>query len=80
MATGGGLGGLVTALLPLLGIATILKARRRRKSGQPEPVDEDLERRKAATQESERRMRAYLAQHRPDSYVADMDDEQEKTQ
>ena len=61
MATGTGLGGLVTALLPLVGLVSIMKARRRRKSGQSERVDDDFEKRKAATLESERRMKAYLA-------------------
>lgn len=61
MATGTGLGGLVTALLPLVGLVSIMKARRRRKSGQSEQVDDDFEKRKAATLESERRMKAYLA-------------------
>lgn len=60
MATGAGLGSLVTALLPLIGLVTILKARRGRKSGAP-VVDEDFEARQAAAAESERRMAAYLA-------------------
>ena len=37
MATGAGLGGLVSAILPLVGIVTILKGRSRRKRGLPEP-------------------------------------------
>lgn len=61
MATGAGLGGLVSAILPLVGIVTMLRNRSRRKSGLPEPVDQDFETRRAATQESERRMAAYLA-------------------
>ncbi|MDZ4088962.1 MAG: hypothetical protein U1E69_19395 [Tabrizicola sp.] len=60
MPAGAGLGGLVGVLLPLVGIATILKARAARKRGEP-PVDEDFEKRQAATLESERRMAAYLA-------------------
>lgn len=60
MPAGAGLGGLVTVLLPLVGIATILKARAARKRGEP-PADEDFEKRQAATLESERRMAAYLA-------------------
>ncbi len=60
MATGAGLGGLVTALLPLIGVITILKARSRRKGGAP-VVDEDFEARQAAARESERCMAAYLA-------------------
>ncbi|MBL9048523.1 MAG: hypothetical protein JNK19_00235 [Tabrizicola sp.] len=61
MPTGAGLGGLVTAVLPLVGLATVLKARAKRKRGAPEPVDEEFEKRRAATLESERRMAAYLA-------------------
>jgi hypothetical protein len=61
MATGAGLAGLVTAVLPLIGLVTILKARSRRKRGTPEPVDQDFEARRAAAQESEMRMAAYLA-------------------
>lgn len=77
MATGAGLGGLMTALVPLVGLATILKARYRRKRGVPEPVDEDFEKRHAATRESERRMAAYLAQRSAGSYHSADDDEQE---
>jgi hypothetical protein len=61
MVTGAGLGGLVTALLPLIGLATVLKARSRRKRGLGEPVDDDAEKRRIATLEAERRMAAYLA-------------------
>lgn len=61
MATGAGLGGLVTAVLPLIGLVTILKGRNRRKRGEPEPVDRDFEAKRTAAQESERRMAAYLA-------------------
>jgi hypothetical protein len=77
MATGAGLGSLVTALLPLIGVATMLKGRSRRKRGLPEPVDEDFETRRAATRESERRMAAYLAQRGTASYHVTEDDEQE---
>lgn len=76
MATGAGLGGLVTALLPLVGLATILKARYRRKRGLPEDDDEAFEKRRAASQESERRMAAYLAQRGSAGYHV-TDDEQE---
>ena len=76
MATGAGLGGFVTALLPLVGIVTILQARKRRKRG-PEPVDKNFEKRLAATRESERRMAAYLAQRSSASYDVTDDDEQE---
>jgi hypothetical protein len=77
MATGAGLGGVVSALLPLVGIVTILHGRRRRKHGVPEAVDQDLEKRREATRESERRMAAYLAQQRSGGYDAVDDDEQE---
>jgi hypothetical protein len=77
MATGAGLGGLVTALLPLIGMVTLLKARSRRKGGLPAPVDEDFEKRRAATLESERRMAAYLAQRGAGGYHVLDEDEQE---
>lgn len=78
MATGAGFGGLVTAILPLVGLVTVLKARARRKRGLPaEPEDEDFEKRRAATRESERRMAAYLAQRGSASYHVSDDDEQE---
>ncbi|RYI12712.1 MAG: hypothetical protein EON48_13005 [Acetobacteraceae bacterium] len=77
MATGAGLGGLVTALLPLVGLVTMVKARQRRKRGLPEPVDETFEKRRAATRESEARMAAYLAQRGSASYQVTEDDEQE---
>ena len=51
---------MLTALLPLVGLVSIVKARRRRKSGASKQVDEDFEKRKAATLEAERRMKAYL--------------------
>ena len=60
MATGAGYG-VISALLPLVGIVTMVRNRKRRKSGQPKPVDEDFEARQAAARESERRMAAYLA-------------------
>jgi len=67
----------MTALVPLVGILTILKARYSRKRGVPEPVDQDFEKRRAATLESERRMAAYLAQRGSASYHVTEDDEQE---
>lgn len=75
MALGAGWGGLVTVLLPLIGIATILRARAARRRGGPE-VDASLEARQAATLESERRMAAYLAQRSATRYDV-TDDEQE---
>jgi hypothetical protein len=78
MATGAGLGGLLTAILPLVGVVTILKARSRRKRGLPqEPVDADFEKRLAATRESERRVAAYLAQRGSARYDITDDGEQE---
>lgn len=60
MATGAGYG-VISALLPLVGLVSIMKNRKRRKSGAPPPVDEAFEARQAATREAERRMAAYLA-------------------
>ncbi len=60
MVAGGGIGGLVMTLLPLVGLVTILRARAARKRGGP-VADEDFEVRQAATHEAERRMAAYLA-------------------
>ena len=76
MATGAGLGGLVTALLPLVGLVTILRARGARKRGGPK-VDEDFAARQAAAQESERRMAAYLAKSRSGGYQALNEDDEE---
>jgi hypothetical protein len=77
MAAGPGIGGLLSALLPLVGIVTVLRGRRRRRGGLPDPVDPGLEARRAATRESERRMSAYLAQRNTASYHVTEDDEQE---
>ena len=78
MATGAGLGGLVSAVLPLIGLVTILRNRSRRKRGLPnEPVDDAVEQRRTATRESERRMAAYLAQRGSASYDVSEDGEQE---
>jgi hypothetical protein len=76
MATGAGFGGLVSVVLPLVGLVTILRARTARKRGAP-VVDEDFEARRAATLESERRMAAYLAQSGSGGYHAQDDDEKE---
>ena len=76
MAVGSGVGGLVTALLPLVGLVTILRAWAARKRGEP-ALDEGFEARQAATLESERRMAAYLAQSRLGGYHAPDEDEQE---
>lgn len=77
MATGAGLGGLVSAILPLVGLVTILKSRSRRKRGLAEPLDHEFEKRRAAARESEARMAAYLAQRSAASYHVTDDDEQE---
>lgn len=62
MATGAGLGGLITAALPLIGIITLWQARRKRKAGPAESrTDSDFVRRQAETMETERRMASYLA-------------------
>lgn len=71
MVTSAGFGGLLLALLPLIGIVTILQARHKRRRGRTEPVEEDLQKRQAAALESERRMAAYLAQRLAGSYEAD---------
>jgi hypothetical protein len=60
MATGAGYG-VISAILPLVGLVTMVRNRKRRKSGAPEPVDEAFESRQAAARETERRMAAYLA-------------------
>ena len=76
MVAGPGVSGLVMALLPLVGLVTILRARATRKRGEP-VVDMDFETRQAATLESVRRMAAYLAQSRLGGYYAPDEDEQE---
>lgn len=73
MATGAGYG-VMSVLLPLVGLVTILK---NRKCSLPEQVDADFENRQAATRESERRMAAYLAQRSAASYHVVDGDEQE---
>lgn len=76
MVAGQGVSGLLMALLPLVGLVTILRSRAARKRGGP-PVDKDFEARQAATRESERRMAAYLAQSRSGGYHVPDEDEQE---
>ena len=58
MALGAGLGGLITVVLPLIGVVAILRERRKTRRGGPGPEVTD---RRAATAETERRMAAYLA-------------------
>jgi len=60
MVPGVGIGGLLMAALPLIGIVTILRARARRRAGQEAP-DQESDDRRAATAEAERRMASYLA-------------------
>ena len=59
MATGAGLGSLITTAMALVGIVSILKARgSRRKGRDADARDED---RRASAAEMERRMASYLA-------------------
>lgn len=60
MATGAGLGSLIPVAMALVGVVTMLRTRAKRRNGKV-PVDEDFERRRAATLETERRMASYLA-------------------
>ncbi|MGL4234710.1 hypothetical protein [Tabrizicola sp.] len=60
MATGAGLGNLIPVAMSLVGIVTILRARAKRRRGEPE-VDQGFEQRQAAAAEMERRMASYLA-------------------
>jgi cytochrome c-type biogenesis protein CcmH/NrfF len=60
MAVGAGLGSLIPVAMTLVGIVTILRARARRRRGEP-AVDQDFERRQLAAAEMERRMANYLA-------------------
>jgi hypothetical protein len=60
MATGAGLGNLIPVAMSLVGIITVLRARAKRRRGEP-AVDQDSERRQFAAAEMERRMANYLA-------------------
>ncbi len=60
MATGAGLGNLIPVAMAVAGIVTMVRARAGRRNGKA-AVDEDFERRQAATLEMERRMASYLA-------------------
>lgn len=68
MAVGVGLGGLFKALLTVVAIVAMVRARHRRKRGLPDSVDTAAQDRRAAILETERRMAAYLAQRRNDDY------------
>jgi hypothetical protein len=61
MATGAGLNGIVTAILPLVGLVTVWAARRKARKGIETPEDAEFERRQAERAEMERRMASYLA-------------------
>jgi hypothetical protein len=78
MAIGTGLGGIVSAVLPLVGLFTIWKARRDRKSGVETPMDAEIARRKAERQEVERRMASYLSQRGSGGHSATYDDSNEQ--
>ncbi|WP_431299752.1 hypothetical protein [Tabrizicola sp. BL-A-41-H6] len=60
MATGAGLGNLIPVAMTLVGVVSMLRARRNRKTGRVER-DDDLDRRRASAAEMERRMASYLA-------------------
>lgn len=60
MVVGSGLAGLLPVAMALVGLATLVRARARRRSGDRQ-VDAETERRQAETALMERRMAAYLA-------------------
>jgi hypothetical protein len=62
MAAGAGLGGIVSGVLPLVGLVVLWKARQRRRNGGEPPEDAEFARRQAERAEMERRMASYLAQ------------------
>ena len=62
MATGAGFSGIVTAVLPLVGLFTLWQARRRRLKGVETTEDAEFARRQGERAEMERRMASYLAQ------------------
>jgi hypothetical protein len=61
MATGAGFSGIMTAVLPLVGLITLWSARRKRLKGGETPEDAEFARQQAERAESERRMQSYLA-------------------
>jgi hypothetical protein len=78
MATGAGLNGIVTAVLPLVGLVTVWASRRKRRMGIEAPEDTEFERRQAERAEMERRMASYLAQSGSGGhYATDDGNEQE---
>ncbi|MDP3263404.1 MAG: hypothetical protein U1E06_20255 [Tabrizicola sp.] len=60
MATGAGLGNLIPVAMTLVGVVSMLRARRNRRTGRVE-TDDTSERRQASAAEMERRMASYLA-------------------
>lgn len=78
MATGSGLGTLIPVAMTLVGVVNMLRAQRRRRSGE-RPRDEDFERRQAAAAEMERRMASYLAQRDSGNRLAAPDDMEQET-
>jgi hypothetical protein len=74
MATGAGFSGIVTAVLPLVGLFTVWTARRRRRSGVETLEDAEFARRQAERAEMERRMASYLAQSGPGGHYTKDDD------
>ncbi len=73
MATGTGIGSLIPVAMTLVGIVTMLRARRNRRAGKT-ATDSDHERRKHAAAEMERRMASYLAQRSAGGQDAPADD------
>jgi hypothetical protein len=78
MATGAGFSGIVTAVLPLVGLVTVWSARRRRLKGIETPEDAEFARRQAERAEMERRMASYLAQRGPGGQSTQDDDPSEQ--
>jgi hypothetical protein len=78
MATGAGLNGIITAVLPLVGLVTLWTARRKRLQGIETPEDADFARRQAERAEMERRMASYLEQSRSNGPYATNDDTNEQ--
>ena len=74
MATGPGLSGIITAILPLVGLVTVWTARRKRLKGVETPEDAEFDRRQAERAETERRMASYLAQRGSGGHYARDDD------
>jgi hypothetical protein len=78
MAGGAGLGGIMTALLPLVGLFTIWQSQRRKKDGVETAEDAEFARRRDARLEMERRMAAYIAHSAPGGHSARIDEPNEE--